>query len=81
MNVPLYMVYDYKLHTNGVIFIKVCRILSLFNILWCLDVNWTMHSNITIVWGAMQNIISTLIHSNTECTTQLPERSLTNNTF
>ena len=75
------MVYDCTLHANGVIFIKIYRILSLFDILWCLDVNWTMHSNITIVWGAMQNIISTLIHSNTECTTQLPERSLTNNTF
>ena len=75
------MVYDCTLHANGVIFIKIYRILSLFDILWCLDVNWTMHSNITIVWGAMQNIISTLIHSNTECTAQLPERRLTKNTF
>ena len=74
------MAYDCTLHANGVIFIKIYRILSLFDILWCLDVNWTMHSNITIVWGAMQNIISTLIHSNTECTSQLPERSLTDNT-
>ena len=31
--------------------------------------------------SAMQNIISILIHSNAECTTQLPERSITTNTI